>query len=52
VNVRGGYLFARCVLRSGDRDFLARDEDADVGLLMPKDRLPADDWDDHLRVQG
>jgi hypothetical protein len=52
VNVRGGYLFARCVLRVGDRDFLARDEDADVALLAPKDRLPADDWDDQLRVQG
>jgi len=52
VNVRGGYLFARCVRRLGDRDCLARYEDADLVLLVPEDRLPADDWDDHLRVQG
>jgi hypothetical protein len=52
VNVRGGYLFARCVLRVGDRDFLARHEDADLALLAPKDRLPVDEWDDHLSVQG
>jgi hypothetical protein len=52
VNVRGGYLFARCVPRVGDRDFLARDEDADLTLLAPEDRLPAADWDDHLRVPG
>ena len=52
VNVRAGDLFARRVPRVGDRDFLARDEDADLALLAPKDRLPGDDWDDHLRVQG
>jgi hypothetical protein len=34
---------SRSTLRFGDRDFLARDEDADVALLAPKDRLPADD---------
>ncbi len=47
VNVRAGYLFARQVPRVGDRDFLARDEDADLALLAPKDRLPAGDRDDH-----
>ena len=47
VNVRAGYLLAGCVPRVGDRDFLARDEDADRALLAPKDRLPTDDRDDH-----
>jgi hypothetical protein len=47
VNVRAGYPFARCVPRVGDRDFLARDEDADLALLAPKDRLPIGDRDDH-----
>jgi len=30
-----------------DRDFLARDEHADLALLAPKDRLPIGDRDDH-----
>ena len=52
VNVRAGDLFARCASRVGDRDFLARYEDADLAILAPKDRLSIGDWDDHLRVQG
>ena len=46
VNVRAGYLFARCVPRVGDRDVLARDEDADLALLASKNRLPVGDRDD------
>jgi len=30
VNVRAGYLFTRRVPRVGDRDFLARDENANL----------------------
>jgi len=40
VNVRGRYPFARCVLRMGDRDFLARDEDADGARLGPEGPPP------------
>jgi hypothetical protein len=41
VNVRTCYLFTRCIARLRDGDFLARDEDADLAPLAPKDRLPA-----------
>src|SRR5437867_2893470 len=50
VNVRACYLFTRCALRLSDGDFLARDEDADLAPLAPKDRLLAVDRDDHAAV--
>jgi hypothetical protein len=47
VNVRAGYLYARFEPRVGDREILARDEDADLALRAPKDRLPVAERDDH-----
>ena len=52
VNVWAGDLFASRVPRAGDRDGLGRDEDADLAILTPKDLLPVNDWDDHLRCGG
>jgi hypothetical protein len=47
VDVRAGYLLAGRVARVGDRDLLACEEDADLALCVPQDRVAPGDRDDH-----
>ena len=46
VNVRAGYSFAGCVSGLGDGHLVPRDENADLAILLVKDRLPVADYGD------